>query len=330
MIPISFLLALPAFSLALFLALRREPSPRIDWPVLFLLILFIQLALVGLRFGYGFDPKANLHGYTNILLPPLAYLSFARKGTVSWADLSHLIPVLLACLLVKVLVPDAIDVLLGCVGLFYLLALLRISRKAAWLFDWASTRWTAYLVVALWGTIAMQVLAMVTDFAIAFDFLIAKGQRTREIVAVACIVGVVIYLVAYFIWLKRGDKGRPASPSAQDEGLVTRLLEELGNAALLDDPELTLGDVARHMKLSSRQISEAINRAKKQSFPQFINSLRIEAACKALEDSDKSVTIIMLESGYYTKSNFNKEFKRHTGTTPTEWRRHRQSRRSDH
>ncbi|HCW66458.1 MAG TPA: AraC family transcriptional regulator, partial [Thalassospira lucentensis] len=53
----------------------------------------------------------------------------------------------------------------------------------------------------------------------------------------------------------------------------------------------------------------------------YINKLRIEHACRELE-TGQNVTTAMLASGFNTKSNFNREFLRITGSTPTKWQSH--------
>ena len=54
--------------------------------------------------------------------------------------------------------------------------------------------------------------------------------------------------------------------------------------------------------------------------PAMSNSYRIREACHSLE-AGASVTEAMLASGFNTKSNFNREFRRITGRTPSAWRR---------
>jgi len=53
---------------------------------------------------------------------------------------------------------------------------------------------------------------------------------------------------------------------------------------------------------------------------QWINGFRIERARELLISTPLPVTEIMLESGFITKSNFNREFQRITGVSPTVFR----------
>ncbi|WP_377845214.1 helix-turn-helix domain-containing protein [Bosea sp. UC22_33] len=52
---------------------------------------------------------------------------------------------------------------------------------------------------------------------------------------------------------------------------------------------------------------------------QYINDFRVAEACRLLP-AKRSVTMAMLEAGFQTKSNFNREFRRVTGLSPAAWR----------
>ena len=84
------------------------------------------------------------------------------------------------------------------------------------------------------------------------------------------------------------------------------------------DPDLTLARISRRMGRPLKQISMAINTTTGENVSRYINKYRIEHACRML-DAGENVTNTMLESGFNTKSNFNREFLRITGKTPSQW-----------
>lgn len=86
------------------------------------------------------------------------------------------------------------------------------------------------------------------------------------------------------------------------------------------DPDLTLARLARRLHVPVKQLSGAINRATGDNVSRHINAYRIRHACAVLE-SGQSVTEAMLASGFNTKSNFNREFRRVTGTVPSAYLR---------
>ena len=98
---------------------------------------------------------------------------------------------------------------------------------------------------------------------------------------------------------------------------VDRLLKE---QKLFRDDNLTLARLARRAGVPARQISGAINRLAGKNVSQYINDFRITEACRLLRETDMPVTAAMLESGFQTKSNFNREFRRVTAQSPATWR----------
>jgi len=85
---------------------------------------------------------------------------------------------------------------------------------------------------------------------------------------------------------------------------------------------VTLDQAGRILVIPARQISQAINRVYGGSFSQYLNDCRVKAAQTLLRDNiDMPITTLMLESGFSTKSNFNKEFLRVTGQSPSEYRK---------
>jgi len=88
--------------------------------------------------------------------------------------------------------------------------------------------------------------------------------------------------------------------------------------------DLTIYDLAKELGMSSKELSVLINQKLKKHFFDFINGYRIEKAKEILEDDDKkdfTILEILYEVGFNSKSSFNTAFKKHTGLTPTEYRK---------
>jgi len=101
------------------------------------------------------------------------------------------------------------------------------------------------------------------------------------------------------------------------------LLSILEKDKLYLNADLTMQDLSEKMQLSTKVISQVINQRSGKSFFDFINTYRCEEAKKLMLSSDPAVTIleILYEAGFNSKSSFNKEFKKLTGSTPTEYRK---------
>lgn len=90
------------------------------------------------------------------------------------------------------------------------------------------------------------------------------------------------------------------------------------------DPSLTIQDVSNSIEIPTRELSVLINHQLGQHFYDFINSYRIDCAMNILKDETKTkVTIleILYEVGFNSKSSFHTAFKKHTGNTPTAFRK---------
>lgn len=89
------------------------------------------------------------------------------------------------------------------------------------------------------------------------------------------------------------------------------------------DPELTLTKLAYQLDLPPKHLSYVINQTAEKSFTTYINELRVASACQLLRDKrnhHKSILDIALESGFSSKSTFNRIFRDQTGMTPSKMR----------
>ncbi|MEJ5049279.1 helix-turn-helix domain-containing protein [Chryseobacterium culicis] len=90
------------------------------------------------------------------------------------------------------------------------------------------------------------------------------------------------------------------------------------------NPSITIQNISDHIGIPTRELSVLINHHLGQHFYDFVNTYRIEYAMDILKDATKmKVTIleILYEVGFNSKSSFNTAFKKHTGNTPTEYRK---------
>lgn len=53
----------------------------------------------------------------------------------------------------------------------------------------------------------------------------------------------------------------------------------------------------------------------------YLNQIKVEFACKLLMDPDLGIVDVCLDSGFNNLSHFNKQFRKNTGVTPTEYRK---------
>ena len=85
--------------------------------------------------------------------------------------------------------------------------------------------------------------------------------------------------------------------------------------------DLSVADLARRANLSESQFTRIFRRQTETSPAQYILQTRINAARILLETTDKLLTDIAAETGFYDHAHFVKTFKRIVGTTPSRYRK---------
>lgn len=104
--------------------------------------------------------------------------------------------------------------------------------------------------------------------------------------------------------------------------IYANLLRLMKDSTSYKNEELTLVELSRILQVHPNHLSQVINEMEGKNFYNYINSLRInEFINLASLPENKKYTIISLayDCGFSSKSTFNKQFKLHTGKTPTEF-----------
>ncbi len=93
------------------------------------------------------------------------------------------------------------------------------------------------------------------------------------------------------------------------------------------DPELTLGDLAKRLELHPVILSQVINSKEGKSFYDYVNSHRVEAFKELLLDpKSQQFTLLSLafDCGFNSKTSFNRNFKKITHMSPSAYAKSRQ------
>ncbi|ASP39235.1 AraC family transcriptional regulator [Bacterioplanes sanyensis] len=83
----------------------------------------------------------------------------------------------------------------------------------------------------------------------------------------------------------------------------------------------TVEDLADRLSVSKRTLIRRFNAALDMPPNAYVQSIRIEAAQKLLEETGRTVDVVMTDVGYEDASSFRRLFRKKTGLTPTEYRR---------
>lgn len=130
-------------------------------------------------------------------------------------------------------------------------------------------------------------------------------------------------LVSDLVLEEKNDEQLAVSEEEYHEDLLKLQQYMMAEKPFLN-PSLTIQDISKDIKVPVRDLSLLINHQLGQHFYDFVNSYRIESAMNILKDEAKSkLTIleILYYVGFNSKSSFNTAFKKHTGKTPTDYRK---------
>ncbi|CAH0339979.1 HTH-type transcriptional activator RhaR [Rhizobium sp. CECT 9324] len=364
LVPLSFLVSLYLTVFLVRLLLRGRDTFAANGLFLLLIAVYIvQTVLVGLRWGYGIVTILPLLSTLASLVPPLSYLAFRdlareQRGLAA-RDWPHLLPV--AALVAMMLVwRHLIDLLIITEFLAYGLALLWLARLGPDGLVTARLDGTLRSYRSLQLTGLALVGSALTDIAISLDMLWSGGQYSALLVsaattAILLLLGIAAVAVA--VGSEEGEDDAPndghddpagldtapeegrshqriqgserpsnaTAASPEDRQVAADLDRLMSERRLYADTGLNLARIARRLSLPARSVSQAVNRVHGISVSHYVNNHRIADACRLLSETDLPVTRIVFDAGFMTKSNFNREFLRVTGMSPSDWRRQKQA-----
>ncbi|WP_036228298.1 helix-turn-helix domain-containing protein [Marinobacterium jannaschii] len=333
-LPIVAALVLATMLLILRERLLSAPAGRVFG--ILLLLYCVESVLIGIRWGYDIMYLLPLQSWIAALWCPLAWIAFRSlsHGKPSWQwpdDWPHLLPVsaVTLCILFG---PSPIEVILMLTYLVYGVMLARLARRGPDALGMVRLSSAVLSHRALVVTALLMFFFVLVDLLISIDIHGYQGQHASTVVAIATVPMLLLLGVAAAVAGQerveaKEDEELEPRPEVNEEAVdveaqqlmpqLQTLVQQLG---LYKDPELNLQCLARKCGVPARRVSRAINLVTGQNVSQWVNEQRITAACELLKSSDGSVTSIMEAVGFMTKSNFNREFKRVTGTTPSAWR----------
>ncbi|WP_417769959.1 helix-turn-helix domain-containing protein [Stappia sp.] len=331
-IPLAVALVL-AFLACRFVLLRDGPSL---FPLL-LGVTALQGTLISLVQHYGIAALQPVLPATASLVPPLAYLAF-RQAAIRAPALGGALPHVLAPLCAGLSVPLGQgplewlpDAVLVALYAGYGTAILLQARGRE---DLPLARLEAgRLPQRIWQVVgASLLLSAVSDTAIALALIYGEAWLRPLVVSLASSLALLAVGLLGLVAARPGSAGEDEEPGAgetvsgelgadteADRELMQRLDALLDEGGACLDPDLTLARLARRLRVPMKQLSAAINRTSGENVSRHVNGHRIRHACKLLGQG-QSVTASMLASGFNTKSNFNREFLRVTGETPSAYR----------
>ncbi len=288
----------------------------------------VQTAIIALVQYYGITAIHPLQPLFATFIPPIAWLAFTQAA----GDKPNLrtcffhMAGFATALFCIVLHSQLLDVLIPALFAGYGISmLLRLGRGEGSLPHSRLDSGTMPLLA--WRIIALSLIASAASDVLIAYFL-AWGQ-TGVLLWVPSVLSSFTLLCLGALSLSNAIESQPdedgedsiisQEDAERDQSTVAKLDDYVKAQKPFLDPDLTLSRLSRRLLIPAKQLSTAINRVKGENISRYINRHRIEHACEIIMEG-KTVTDAMFSSGFNTKSNFNREFLRVKGESPSKWK----------
>jgi AraC-like DNA-binding protein len=308
-----------------FLLLRVWVIDRRHGPLVVLLALCaVQGLIISLAQHYRVPGFMVAQPLTATLIPPMAWVAFQITAVRRFSNADYLNilgPITAAVSLI--FSPDFLDTLIPVMSCGYGAAILWVSLQGPDAMP--KMRLAAGdLPGRIWQIIGAALIASaLTDILILTAQMLDAAYLQPWIISIyssgmLLIVGGLSLSSALQTITVDADDIVEHPITDQDVHILEKLDTLMATQPLYLNPDLTLTLLSRRLLVPAKQLSAAINRTTGGNVSRYINAARIKAAQAALLEGE-SITNAMLSSGFNTKSNFNREFLRVSGNSPSEW-----------
>ncbi len=125
-------------------------------------------------------------------------------------------------------------------------------------------------------------------------------------------------IYSFSIWLKEvlDDFISTVISTRKKLGQVNRAIEYIKQNL---DKKLLLSDIASYVAMSESRFSHIFRQETGTSFPEYVNSVKIEKAKEMIAQGSDSLTEIASNLCYYDQSYFTKTFRKYVGMTPRQY-----------
>jgi AraC-like DNA-binding protein len=118
-------------------------------------------------------------------------------------------------------------------------------------------------------------------------------------------------------------KYQKSSLTEEDAQLIHNQLKQLLQTAKpYTNPDLTLDELAEQLEVHPNHLSQVINAREGKSFYDLVNEKRVQAFIEATSkpgNEQYTLLALALDCGFNSKASFNRNFKKYTGQTPTDY-----------
>jgi ligand-binding sensor domain-containing protein/AraC-like DNA-binding protein len=149
---------------------------------------------------------------------------------------------------------------------------------------------------------------------------------------VVFLLPILLVAAAVYIYIKRPFDKKKKTPGLQMNPqfakVCTKKLYQLMEVEkVYRDEKISIQSLAKQLSIPPYQLSQLLNEKMNQSFPDFINSYRIEEAKEILtgpEGKEKKNVTVAFDVGFNSVAAFYRAFKKFTGMTPQQYKKENQ------
>ena len=150
---------------------------------------------------------------------------------------------------------------------------------------------------------------------------------------VGTLVGIYLFVLGYIAFQQSSPfspsiEHDPVSPSlpppSEDSHTYTALVRFMDREKPYLDPTLNLHKLAELSAIPSSKLSRTINHFGQVNFYDFVNAYRVETVKEKIQHGELehlSMLGLAMDSGFNSKASFNRIFKKHTGLTPSAYKK---------
>ncbi len=187
--------------------------------------------------------------------------------------------------------------------------------------------WLQFFVISNIVNLGILIASWLMSFHVIniqnWNYWILRLVGFTNFVLINTIVYVALKIPDLFISIKYKNGELPEEIQKR---YTTKLIYHMETNKPYLNPLLSLNILANEISISPKHLSQILNNSIQQNFYHYINSYRIEEVKKKLSDNIKkqgrdNILEIAYEAGFNSKNSFNAAFKKHTGMTPSEFRK---------
>jgi len=172
-------------------------------------------------------------------------------------------------------------------------------------------------------------LFFIICYILTFSYITFQKHYIFEVLRIfTLLTSTFIYLIVYWSFKKSELFNSIETIVPTDKAEYSRLKQNIECYFEKDqlhlDPDLDLYKISKLLNINTQYLSRFINQTYDCSFTQLVNKYRIEEAKKLILDPAKNhlnMLGIAMEAGFMAKNTFTRAFQKHTGMTPSMYKK---------